>query len=268
MNKLSLFLGVLLVITSCKTSRNLPAGSPDSIRPKALMGKMQEAQNTFQSLHITGSGHFDQGATSQSFKLDVRILSDSLVWVDIADPLLGIKVVRAVIYKDSVAFVNRLQKQYFIGKVEELRKRLNLDFGFDQIQAILSGNLVFDVKKDFELYYEPGTYLLSDFDPSPNADVADLNLSQSKFRQVYVLPNNYKPKVQVQKEPALGKNYTITFEKMTSRGETVLYPELLTIESLDSGQELKVTYDVKKVEVDKAGLNYPFNIPSSYAEIR
>ena len=267
--RLALLFSVLLLAVARKSSKNLPEGAPAPIKQKALVERMLVAENDFQSIRISGNANYSKGSTSQSFKLEVRILTDSLVWVDIADPLLGIKVARAVVYKDSVAFINRLEKQYFVGRVADLQSKLKLNFGFEQIQAILSGNLLFDLDKDFGLYYKPGAYLLSDFDPDPKGDQPVTgNLSKTEFRQIYVEPASYKPQMQVQQEPAMGKNSTITYKDVKKWETGTLYPQTLKIERLENGEELQLIFDVKRVDQNDPQLNYPFNIPSDYAEMR
>lgn len=269
LNKLHLYLGILLVAVACKSGKNLPEGAPAPIKQKALTERMLAAENTFQSIRVSGTANYTKGNQSQNFRLEVRILTDSLVWVDIADPLLGIKVARAIVYKDSVAFVNRLEKQYFVGLVADLQSKLKLNFGFEQIQSILSGNLLFNLSKDFDLYYRPGAYLLSDFNPDPKTDQpAEGNFSKTEFRQIYVEPNSFKPQMQIQAEPALGKNSTITYGGIKKWDTGTVYPETLIIERLENGEELKLTFDVKRVEQNDTQLNYPFNIPSDYAQMR
>ncbi len=268
LNKLSFYFAILLLAVACKSSKKLPEGSPAPIKQKALVERVLAAENNFQSIRISGNANYSKGSESQNFRLEVRILTDSLVWVDIADPLLGIKVARAIVYKDSVAFINRMQKEYFVGNVADLQQKLELNFGYEQIQAILSANLLFDLSKDFDLYYRPGAYLLSDFDPDPKSDKpVEGNLSKTQFRQVFVEPTTYKPQIQVQQELAVGKSSTITYKDIKLWETGTVYPQTLNIERLENGEELKLTFDIKRVEQNDPQLNYPFNIPSDYAKM-
>lgn len=270
LNKLITILAIAVLAIGCRSAKNLPEGAPEPVRQKVLVEKMKAVENRFESIRISGSANYSKGNESQDFRLEVRILTDSLVWVDIADPFLGIKVARAVVYRDSVAFVNRLEKEYFKGNVSDLQEKLKLNFGFIQIQSILSGNLLFDLPADFDLYYVPGAYLLSDFDPDPKSENegTERYFGKTEFRQVYVDPSTSKPVMQVQKEPALGKSSTVSFKEIKAHENGVYYPETLKIEYLESGETLEVTFDVRKVEKDDPRLNYPFNIPSDYAEMR
>lgn len=269
LNRILIIFAAALLLSACRSTRNIPDGAPDTIRKKNLIENVQEAENRFNSLRITGSANYRKGDQSQSFKLEIRILKDSLVWVDIADPILGIKVARAVLYKDSVAFVNRMEKEYLTGEVSALKKQIQLDLSFEQVQAMLSANLLFDLAKDFELYYMPGAYLLSDFDPNPKTEkAAAASAEKTVFRQVYIEPGSSKPKTQVMKEPSMGRNATVNLENIQKQDNGLWFPERFQIEFLENGERLQLNYDIRKVEKDDPNLNYPFNIPSSYAEIR
>ena len=229
---------------------------------------MEKAQNEFETLRLVGSAKYRKGSTSQSFKLEIRIDHDRLVWVDIADPILGIKIARAVVYPDSVAFVNRIDKQYLTGKTKDLQKQIGISFGFEELQSILSANLLFKLSKEFELYYKEGSYLLSDFDPKPITDPAkaNRNLSQTVFKQIWVEPTSAKPMLQTLKEPALGKNYSVAYQNITSEND-LIFPKTFEIEYLDGGENLTFTYDIKRLEKNNSSLNFPFNIPSDYDKI-
>lgn len=269
LNKLVYILLVAFLFSACKSSKNLPEGAPAVIKRKALDEEMAAAKNTYNTLRLLGTGHFDDGKTSQSFRLEVRIAHDSLIWLDVADPILGIKVARAVVYKDSVAFVNRLEKEYFTGRVADLQRKFKLEFGFETLQGILSANMLFAISKDFELYYRPGAYLLSDFNPDPKGEQEGMEkyFGKTVFQQVYVDTKNYKPATQVQREPAFGKSYVVENENLKTFEDGLVYPENISI-TYTQNEATKVKIEAKKVSKNEDGLNFPFNIPSSYAKMR
>ncbi len=270
MNKsLYILLFSALFFSACKSGKKLPEGAPAAIKPKQLQEQIASAENQFNTLHIVGTGNYSNDKDAQSFRLEIRILHDSLIWVDIADPLIGIKVARAIVYKDSVAFMNRLEKEYFTGNISALQQRFKLDFGFETLQAILSANTLFNLdNKEFELFYKPGAYLLSDFNPDPKGEQEGMEkyFGKDKFRQAYIDPATYKPAMQVQKEPTFGKSYSVENKDIKAM-ESIKYPETIAL-SYTQNETTRVQIDVRKVDVDESGLNFPFNIPSSYAKMR
>lgn len=247
----------------------MPAGAPEAIKRKQLNEQIALSENQYNSLRIVGTGNYSNDNDAQSFRLEIRILQDSLIWVDIADPLIGIKVARAIVYRDSVAFMNRLQKEYFTGNISALQQQFKLDFGFETLQSILSGNALFALDdKEFELFYKPGAYLLSDFNPDPSGEQKGMEkyFGKEKFRQAYINPESFKPTLQVQNEPTSGKSYRVENQDIKTIG-SLKYPETIAL-SFTQNETTNVRIEVKNVSVDESGLNFPFNIPSSYAKMR
>ena len=104
--KLLLF-GFCLFLAACGFTKKIPEGSPSPIKAKALLDSIQNQRLEFNSLILTGTGNYKDAKQDQSFRFRIRMLKDSVIWVDITDPIIGgIKVARAVLYPDSVAFVN------------------------------------------------------------------------------------------------------------------------------------------------------------------
>ena len=97
-----------------------------------------------------------------NFNINLRICRDSAIWVSVS-PLLGIEVVRVLLTKDSVRFIDRINKQYKISGyklINDLLHAGNLDF--EIIQGILTGSLFAYKKNKFNsVYLEDQTYILS-----------------------------------------------------------------------------------------------------------
>ncbi len=265
MNRFLAFLIISLALVACRSTRKLPEGSPAPIKLRALLTAVEERENSFDNLRLRYHGSYDDGSSSQDFKLEVRIAHDSLIWVDLADPLLGIKVARAIITPDSVAFVNRLQREYLRGNVSKLQQKFKIDLGFQELQALLSANTIFETESDFELYYRPGAYVLSDFNLDEQDDPAQYS-GRSRFRQIYLDPQNLKPSQQMQNEPTLGKRYQLSYKHFDQQ-EGLLYPETIILDFLNQSSG-KLELELRSLSANDSNLNYPFNIPSGYAEMR
>ena len=263
MKKLLLITTIAVLISSCGSTKNIPAGAPPKVKDKELREKSEAAQNQFRSLEVRANGHFEDNQTSQGFRVQVRILKDSLVWVDIADPILGIKVARAVIYRDSVAFVNRLQKEYYTGPLDQLQQKLNMNFGFEVVQAILSANLTFETTKNYETYYQPGYYVLADHIPG-NEGNREASTNE-KFHEVFLDPVYFKPAKQKLEEPGLNRKYEILFQGVKP-ANGMLYPDEIRI-TYTQKSPVVLKLEIRDVEKDKA-LNYPFSIPAGYDKMR
>ncbi|MGB0176049.1 MAG: DUF4292 domain-containing protein [Owenweeksia sp.] len=263
MKKLMLIAGVVLLLNSCGSRKNIPAGAPPKIKDKELLEKSQAAQNQYRTLDIQGTGHFKDENTSQGFRFQIRILKDSLIWVDIADPILGIKAARAVVYRDSVAFINRLQKEYYTGPLSQLQQKLKMDFGFEVLQAILSANLIFDINKSYETYYQPGRYVLADHIPDNAANRTPS--ATEKFHEVHLDPVYFKPIKQQLDEPGMNRQYEIRFQDIKPANK-LLYPETIHVTFTQNSPAI-LKLDIREAEKDQQ-LNYPFSIPDGYGKMR
>jgi len=75
----------------------------------------------------------------ESFDIRVNIRKDSAMLISI-QYLLGLQVAKVLITKDTVLFVNYVQKTYFKGDFSYINELLNADIDFDLLQAVLFGN--------------------------------------------------------------------------------------------------------------------------------
>jgi hypothetical protein len=78
---------------------------------------------------------------SMSFSANFRIRPDSVIWVSVS-PGLGLEVVRAMITRDSVKVLDRLNTSYVSEDFRYLKQITGLDVNFEQLQALLFGNIL------------------------------------------------------------------------------------------------------------------------------
>ena len=79
-----------------------------------LFSEMEKNKFHFNTLVCKASVDAKTPKLSTGFSANIRIKKDSAIWVSIS-PALGIEVMRAVLTKDSVKFVDRINKRYYIG---------------------------------------------------------------------------------------------------------------------------------------------------------
>lgn len=261
LSKLIYILGWSLLVLGCKPGRQLPVGAPPEIRPRVLIKEIAGAENHFQSLRIKAIGNYRAEGQSQAFRLELRLLKDSLIWVDLADPVLGLKVVRVLITPDSLRLINRLDREYYTGDIEELQKRFNMGFGFGTLQQIFGGNLLFDLTDEFDLYYRPGKYLWSTLNPSDSLRSA--RGSQRLLKQVQIDPKNFKPVEQSLADPLENRAFTLHYKAFEAMATGLIYPQVIEIEYAEK-ENSSLSLSIRKVERDDPELRYPFKIPGDY----
>lgn len=260
-----LFLFMLAVLlVQCGTREKLPQGAPPKQKTADLQEAVLKAENTPAQFSFKASARLESPTMNQSFRLEVRLLHDSLIWLDFADPILGIKAARAVLYKDSVAFVNRLERTYLTGTIADFQRNFKLSFDFFDLQAILLGNIVLNELNDYAQYPMAGYYQLANFEQDP-ARQQNTPASQEQFIRLQFFPNNFKPAMQELNEPVNGKRYTLYYDNFNAH-TAGLFPEKLKVEYVADGLS---TLDLKVQQFSiNETLNFPFSIPSGYARIK
>lgn len=261
MKNLVLLNFLALFLISCGSQKYLPLGAPPLIKEKSFLQEIEAAQNKIQSLSFKANATFQSGGSAQSFRLQIRLIKDSVLWLDISDPFLGIKLARAVVYPDSIAFINKLQRQYFTGKPSDLSQRIDLNLDFNLLQNMLCANIIFPVnKKDFDLYFGKEEYILADYSYQKDSAILE---SSGKSHLLKFYPENKKPKEQIFTESDLQKKYSL------------LFSDFKKLESLDFPQEMQIWYSdkdkvsslqlssIKNIQLDLVN-NLPFSIPSNY----
>lgn len=201
---------------------------------------------------------------NRSFNANLRICKDSAIWMSIS-PALGIEVARALIDKDSVRFINRLNSTYFKGGFSYLNKMLQVDVNYKMIEAVLLGNVY--------LHYGVDKYI-------QDRENAELVLSTLKFRKIKRENEFEIPQILTQEiwySPAQQKITKMEMQDYRpTRKFNVRYNAFETVEGVSlpvkmnieasANKELKISLEYSKIGLNKE-LNLPFNIPDGYEAI-
>lgn len=97
--------------------------------------KNNVAPNTVQ---ITGRCDATMGPRSIGFSYKIHVLRDSLIWIKVTK--FGFEGARALIRKDSVFVINRLERTFTAADYSLVKKYTGLEGDFEMVQNILLGN--------------------------------------------------------------------------------------------------------------------------------
>ena len=153
MNRYRMIVAVLMVVViftaiSCKSTRSTLKRPLKEYGFNYLYAQMIENHASFTYL----SGKFDieyfEGRKKTELRGQLRIKYDSITWLSFS-PALGIEAARILMSEDSVKFVNRLNKTYFIDEYIVLDSLLNTTIDYSILQAMILGNDItqYDVNK-------------------------------------------------------------------------------------------------------------------------
>lgn len=138
-----LLLAVLVSIPAC-SRKTRPEEKPLRNRSSNnILNRYNENVFQFDFLSMRVSADVKTPEESQSFRANLRMAHDSLLWVSVT-PLMGVEMIRLCMTPDTVKYISKVpnNKHYFIGTFSELSKVTQSELDFQSIQAILIGNLV------------------------------------------------------------------------------------------------------------------------------
>lgn len=107
--------------------------TPDFLLKSLQSGKMEKAHSLTAKTSISASG--DGGSISAT--ANIIWLKDSVLWINVKK--FGIEAARALITRDSIFVLNRLERTYTATDLSSLQRQYSLPGGFDLLQAFLLG---------------------------------------------------------------------------------------------------------------------------------
>ena len=263
-----LLCAAVLLLSACKSTRPLIKAPLKEEGPEYLYEKLKESELHFDWLTLKFDASYTQKRNTTDFKGQIRIRKDSLIWITVT-PALGIEMFRMVITNDSVKYVNRLNKDYFVGDFELVSRFMQIHIDFDMLQSVILGN-------DFQ-FYETNSFRAS-------IDNLEYKLSTTDRRKVRKEAEDAStdPVVLLQNiwlDPESFKIVKIDLKEYMkdNRKLEAAYSDFLPVESQKYPSTLKFNImadDILKISINynKVTMNepmaFPFSIPENYERIK
>lgn len=263
-----LIAAIALLFSSCKSARPLMRAPLKEQGPEYLYGKLKENELRFELLSAKFDASYIEKRNSTDFKGQVRVKKDSLIWVSIT-PALGIEMFRMLITTDSVKYVNRFNKEYFLGDYALVSRFLQIHIDFDILQSLILGN-------DFQ-FYETNTFRASIDQPNYKLSTT----GRRKIRKVaedtgsdpiVLLQNIWLDSESFKITKIDVKEYLKDNRKLSAvygdfHGiENQQYPASLNFD-ITAENLIKINIIYSKVTLNEP-MNFPFSIPDNYKRIR
>ena len=252
--KLLLMILVFLVITSCKSKKNIIENHTiEVVSAKKLINKHYEPRFNKKTVNAKINTKYKDKNTSVSISIKMRLEKDKTIWISATK--LNIPIAKLLITPTSVQYYEKLSKTYFDGDFSLLSKWLGTELDFEKVQNLLLGQAVLNLKKGkYEVQIIDKSYQLK---PKQNN-----NLYGILF---FMNPENYKLDKQEIRNPKKEQLLAISYPKY-SEIEGKLFPKNIDIEVIDNKKLTTINMEYKSVEFNKK-LTFPFKIPSGYKKI-
>jgi len=253
---------------SCRSERSMIKAPIKEAGPDYLLSQLDEHELKFDSFKAKFSIHYAKGSKKSSFKGNIRIKRDSLIWMSIA-PILGIEMARILITPDSVKVIDRQHKSYFVEDFTYVNRFLNNALDFDMLQAFLLGNdFSFYEKANWKVNIDGGLYrLATDNRRKLKKYVKQNQISEIPIQKTWLDPRTFKIKKVMIKEIRDSKNRKLTaeYDNFYVIGKQ-LFP-LHAQYNVKTNDNIDVILDYSKVALND-DLKYPFRISSKYQRVR
>ena len=252
----------LLALGSCSTNKNV--SSLRTLSANHILREVERNQFEFDNLDTKFNVRLE--GNNIGLKGQLKMKNDSVIWVSLSLKL-GIEVARVMITEDSVKFLNRTNKTYFVESVDKFQERLPSEVTMQLLQNILVGNDILLSKNDkFKVTIDDNNYKL-----------------ESDKNTFWVTPKTFKVK-SYQLSAISSQLSAISYQQSVS--ESVSVSTVSVSVSYDNFQEIngkllptKIILNANedfniKLEIDysdvKVGerLEFPFNISKKFNKIK
>ncbi len=263
-----LLLVFFIVSSGCKTAKDIEKTSLKKKSPQELLTKFWKNQVVFESM----SAKLSTKAVISNKRVDVsiklRMKKDSAIWMSVS-PALGIEIARVLITKDTIRYLNRLEKSYYIGSFDFFRNHTPIDINLASLQSILTGGANGIMEKPesadystFKSAVQKGTYQLKKTNKKKDKKGRDNKSHAEDFgNKIWLNPINYKLVKSELHTQKTNKKVISTYENFTEiNGQLIPQKTSITMKGEES---ISVTFDFYKIILNEP-LNMPYTIPSKY----
>jgi hypothetical protein len=258
------------MLFSCK-----PTGKIET--PKIKDKKLEEKEageleglimeNTFKvnTMSARASVSTDIGGASTSFNINVRMKNDSIIWISIS-PLLGIEVARVVATRDSIKFLDRLNKQYSATDYRYINETLDLNVDYDIMQGVLTGNIFSYKKNKFNsVYIDDKFYILSTLSKKKIIrTLEEDDPSKPIIQDMWVDDTTYRITKLSIEDKRVSKKMTTDYSDFRGT-DGGLFPYKSSTK-ISASKNINIDLEFTKLSLNRE-LSYPFSVPDTYEQI-
>ena len=209
-------------------------------------------QNALTVKTLSGKMRIDysDGESSQGVSVTLRMEKDKAIWISAPFGM-----VKAYITPGRVSFYNKLQNEYFDGDFAYLSKFLGTDLDFVQVQNLLLGEALFDLKAaKYDATVVNGDYQLK---PKKAMDL---------FKVLFEIePKNFKMASQQLSQPLKKRLLEINYTDYQKINKWIL-PQQIAVAAIEGTERNTVDIEYRNIEFNQQ-LNFPYKIPNGFKEI-
>jgi hypothetical protein len=241
--------------TGCKRKgASAPSLPATEVRPADFLTEKLKTRDVSGIRTLSARADIFAESEGQSVAANANIIwiRDSVLWVNVRK--FGVEAARALVTKDSVYLINRLDKTYTVKGLDALRRQYSLPDGFPLLQDAVLASAWFFPDMELQSDIKDELHRLSGSDGRSGAEY---RLEEGSFR--------LRSETFVQLRDA--RTVTLGFDQYKKLSGAGAFPYLRSIEahSPETGT-LRLELELSDVEVN-IPKNYKFEIPEHYEKI-
>ena len=240
-------LTVMMIANACK-SKKKTVDDDVPIELIDVLPAINQANLPVSTVQARGKGKLKGVGIGQGFKIDLRHRVDSVIWIDVSANLLGIKVARLMVTRDSVQFYNKLDKTYLTGSVTELQKLIDGPVGFHDLQAMITGRPMELPKNIKQIAKDEGAWIF-------------VKNSSERVITMWFDADNHSLIQQSVNFPKEKQGLSATYRNTSST-----IPEVLIFSTVVNGQDVELEISFDQIDSQSA-ISFPFTIPRGYKSL-
>ena len=137
---LLVILGSVLLLSACRAKKVIMSGPPPIYTDGEIIQSLEDRNVSWDWLISKAGINIDSPSEKVGGTMYLRMKRDSVIWIMVKK--YGVEAVRAQITPDSFQIVYRLDRSYDEGRIEDLLNHYQLDFGFEDMQQMMFGNVM------------------------------------------------------------------------------------------------------------------------------
>lgn len=292
---IALFLVVILAIAGCKTKRVTQKSPLVNVSSGFILDQVVQAEFEFRTINAKLSVDVDAPNQNNSFKINMRSNSDSLIWMSIT-PALGIEAARLLIQPDTLKYIDKLKKEYFVGDYSLLDSVFRYETKFLFMENLLIGNPVEllpeekytatveglnyvvqtkvkrKIKKAFDIskkdMVEDTLYTDLDVVKEKKFEKAVDKLSEEDLiiKRYYVRASDFRISRTIIDDVLYKRTIVITYDDFEDV-DGVPFPKKISITATTPEETAKFDLEYSRIRTNEDQA-YPFKIPSKYQPLQ
>jgi hypothetical protein len=268
-----IFLGILFSsITGCKTIEKVSKNPLKKRGPQHLLAQLKENELQYQWLSAKVSCEATLNNKEVETNIRLRHKKDSVIWLSIS-PALGIEMARVLITKDSLFYLNRLEKSYYKGTIEYLNRSSPVELNYSIIQSFLTGNAYFHNAKPgsekgtkFKSSIQQNKYVLSTLNKRKHRkSLGGKTIKDTTMNRIWLNPVSYKIEKLELINFSSNNQLVVSFNEFTKK-ELHFFPSNIFID-IKAEAPITINLDFSRVIFDET-LSMPFSIPKKYERVK